>query len=208
VAGDWRVCIAFNDQPRLKGKPNLHSVADDLRSHLGEHAPVSAGKEHIFVYAATLGAAEQVGQVARAVLAQHDLGADFRFERWDPLEQAWLDAPTEPPDEAAAQQAAHEYHQERERERSAATGRAAWQVRVELASRDEVTALAERLAYAGWPVVRRRKYLIAGANCEDDANGLAREIQGYDYPHAVVRVQRSDTAASMPQAWLPAGRGG
>jgi len=205
VAGDWRVRITFNDQPRLKGKSNHHNVADDLRSHLGEHAPVSAGKEHIFVYAATLGAAEQVGQVARAVLAQHDLGADLKFERWDPLEQAWLDASAEPPDDTAAQQAAHEYHQEQERERSAATGRAAWQVRVELASRDGVTELAERLAYAGWPVVRRRKYLVAGANCEDDANGLAREIQGYGYPDAVIRVQRSDTAASMPQDWGPAG---
>jgi len=56
VAGDWRVCITFDGQPRLKGKSYLHGVADDLRSQLGEHEPVSPGKERIFVYAATPGA--------------------------------------------------------------------------------------------------------------------------------------------------------
>ena len=78
-----------------------------------------------------------------------------------PLEKAGLDASAEPPDDAAAQRAVHEYHQEQEREQSAATGRAARQVPVRLASRDEVTALAGRPAFAGWPVARH-KYLIAG----------------------------------------------
>ncbi len=193
--------MTFRDQPRLKGKSYIRGVVNDLRSHLGDHVPVSAGKAHIFIYAATPGAAEEADQVARVVLAELSFSAEFRLEHWDPLEEAWLDAPDEPPDDDAAQQAAHESHQEKERERSAATGRAVWQVRVELASPDEVTALAERLASAGWPVVRHRKYLVAGADCEDDANGLAREIQGYGHPGAVVHVQRSDAAASMPQAW-------
>jgi hypothetical protein len=180
-------------------------VVDGLRSQLGEHAPVSVGKAHIFVYAAAPGAAEQADQVARVVLAQQDLGADVVLEHWDALEKAWLDAPAEPLNDAAAQRAAHDYQQEQEREWSVATGRAAWQVRVELASRDEVTALAERLASAGWPVVRHRSYLVAGANCEDDANGLAREIDGYGHPGADIRVQRSETTAGMPLPWSPAG---
>jgi len=192
--------MTFRDQPRLKGKSYLRGVAEDLRSHLGEHVPVSTGKAQILVYAATPDAAEEADQVARVVLAQRSLSADFRLEHWDPLEEDWLDAPDEPPDDAAAQRAAHEHQQEQERERSAATGRAAWQVRVELASRQDVTALAERLASEGWPVVRRRKYLVTGANCEDDANGLARQIQDYGHPGTTIRVQRSDTAASMPPA--------
>jgi hypothetical protein len=184
----------------MRGKSSLRTVADDLRTHLGDHVPVSSGRGHIFVYSATPAAAKEADEVARVVLAQHNLMAEFRLERWDPLEEAWLDAPADPSDDGAAQQAAHERHQEQERERSAATGLAAWQVRVELASRQDVTALAERLASEGWPVVRRRKYLVAGANCEDDANGLAQQIQGYGHPGTTIRVQRSDTAASMPPA--------
>jgi hypothetical protein len=192
--------ITFPGQSRMRGKSSLRTVAGDLRTHLGDHVPVSSGRGHIFVYSATLAAAKEADEVARVVLAQHNLSAEFRLEHWDPLEEAWLDAPADPPDDRAAQQAAHEHHQEQERERSAATGLAAWQVRVELASRQDVTALAERLASEGWPVIRRRKYLVAGANCEDDANGLAQQIQGYGYPGTTIRVQRSDTAASMPQA--------
>jgi hypothetical protein len=201
VADDWRIRITFPGQPRMRGKASLRTVVSDLHSHLGEEVPVSSGKAHILVYAATTGAAKEADEVARVVLAQLSLSAEIRLEHWDPLEEAWLDAPAEPPDGDAAQRAAHENHQEQERERSAATGLAAWQVRVELASRQDVTALAERLASEGWPVVRRRKYLVAGANCEDDANGLAQRIQGYGHPGATIRVERSDTAASMPQAW-------
>jgi hypothetical protein len=201
VADDWRIRITFPGQPRMRGKSSLRTVVSDLRSHLGEEVPVSSGKAHILVYAATPGSAREADEVARVVLAQLSLSAEIRLEHWDPLEEAWLDAPAEPPDGDAAQRAAHAYHQEQERDRSAATGLATWQVRVELASRQDVTALAERLASEGWPVVRRRKYLVAGANCEDDANGLAQQIQGYGHPGATIRVERSDTAASMPQAW-------
>ncbi|HYB86909.1 MAG TPA: hypothetical protein VEC76_08675 [Streptosporangiaceae bacterium] len=201
MADDWRIHITFPSQPRLRGKSSLRTVVDDLHSHLGDHVPVSSGKAHVFVYTATPGAARAADEIARVVLAQLGLSAEFRLEHWDPLEEAWLDAPDEPPDEAAAQRAAHEHQQEQERERSAATGRAAWQVRVELGSRQDVTALAERLASEGWPVVRRRRYLVAGANCEDDADSLAQQIEGYGHPGAVIHVQRSDTAASMPQAW-------
>jgi hypothetical protein len=54
-----------------------------------------------------------------------------------------------------------------------------------------VIALADRLAPGGWPVVRRRKYLVAGADCEDDADRLAQEIQGYVGAGAVIRVEQS-----------------
>jgi hypothetical protein len=65
------------------------------------------------------------------------------------------------------------------------------QVRVELASHQDVVTLAERLASEGWPVVRRRRYLVAGANCGEDANGLAQAIRGYGYADEAIRVQRT-----------------
>jgi hypothetical protein len=68
---------------------------------------------------------------------------------------------------------------------------AAWQVRVDLSSHHEVNALADRLTSGGWPVVRRRRYLVAGADCEDDADRLAQEIQGYAGSGAAVRVRKT-----------------
>jgi hypothetical protein len=65
-----------------------------------------------------------------------------------------------------------------ERKKSAATGRAVWQVRVEPPSHRELKALA-----------RRWRYFIAGAGCEDDAHALADQIRGYSSIGTRMRVQ-------------------
>jgi len=49
-------------------------------------------------------------------------------------------------------------------------------VRVKLPSHREVVALAAHLAAQGWRVRPHRRYLIVGADCEDDAKSLAREL--------------------------------
>jgi hypothetical protein len=51
-------------------------------------------------------------------------------------------------------------------------------VRVEVPSHRDVIALAGHLAAQGWGGRRRRRYLLVGANCEDDAKGLVRELSG------------------------------
>ena len=117
--------------------------------------------------------------MAREVLARHDVSAPVRTERWSPWEEEWLDVTDKPSaDVAAEQQAEHEYRQEQERERSVTAGRPAWQVRVELPSHRDVVALAGHLAAQGWRVRRRRRHLLVGADCEDDAKGLVRELSG------------------------------
>jgi hypothetical protein len=168
-------------------------VAKDLRMHLGDNIRVSAGKLRVFLYADTAAAATQARVVAREVLAQHQVSADCRVEYWDLSGEAWRDAAADlPGDTAADPQAAREYHadqQRQQRQRSVADRLAGWQVRVDLPTHDDIRALADRLTSEGWPVVRRRKFLVAGADCEDDANGLAQEIQGYISPAATISVQ-------------------
>ena len=68
--------------------------------------------------------------------------------------------------------------QEREREASVTSGRPAWQVWVELPSHRDTVALAGHLAAQGWRVRPLRKDLIVGADCEDDAKGLAQALTG------------------------------
>jgi len=92
-----------------------------------------------------------------------------------------------------------------ERKKSAATGRAAWLVRVGPSHR-ELKALARRLEAEGFSVARRWRYLFAGANCEDDAHALANQIRGYGSVHTRIRAQR--VYDRRPPVRIPLARGG
>jgi len=199
----WRVRVSVYDQPGTR-RNSLNRPVDDLRSQLGDHIRVNHRKTSIFLYAATATAAREAERVAQQVLAQGNVVADFHLEHWDPLEEEWRDTAAgpadavtepigaaEPADDEDEERAVHEELQERERQRSVATGLAAWQVRVGLSSRRRVVDLAERLTSEGWPVVRRRRFLVAGANCQDDADSLALEIQGYLGAEAAIRVEKT-----------------
>ncbi len=175
---DWRVCIAFGDLPRQL-KSGRQALIPALRIRLSRQVAVSSSGTQIFLYAPSAGSADEAAQVAREVLARHDVSVHVRTERWSPREQEWRDAADEPDaDVAAERQAVHEYRQEQEREVSLTNRFPAWQVRVELPSHRDVVALAGHLAAQGWRVRPRRRYLIVGADCEDDAKGLARELSG------------------------------
>ncbi len=176
----WRVCIAFGVLPR-----SLHSLRQELisalGSRLGDQVAVSSSRwgTQIFLYAASAGLADEAAQVAREVLARHGVGAPVRTEFWSPRDPEWRDAADEPSaDPVAERQALHEARQERERQASVASGRPAREVWVEVPSHDDVVRLAEHLAAQGWRVRPHRRHLIVGADCEDDAKSLARELSG------------------------------
>jgi hypothetical protein len=73
-------------------------------------------------------------------------------------------------------------------------------VRVELPSHEDVVALAGHLAARGWRVRPHRRHLIVGADCEDDAKSLARELSGDGRADAqtAFRVRRGDIYAPWP----------
>jgi hypothetical protein len=196
----WRVCIAFGVLPR-----SLHSLRQALISalsnRLGDQVAVSSSRwgTQIFVYAPSAGSADEAAQVAREVLARHDVSAPVRTEFWSPRGQEWRDAADEPSaDPVAERQAVHEARQERERQASVTSGRPAREVWVELPSHDDVVHLAGHLAAQGWRVRPHRRHLIVGADCEDDAKSLARELSGDGRADAdtAFRVRRVDIYAS------------
>ena len=175
---DWRVCIAFGDLQRQL-KSDRQALIPALRSRLSGQVAVTSNGTEIFLYAPSAGLADEAAQAAREVLARHDVGAPVRTERWSRLGQEWRDVTDEPSADIAAElQAAHEYRQEQERERSRKAGFPAWQVRVNVRSHRDVVALAGHLAARGWRVRRRRRHLLVGADCEDDAKRLVRELSG------------------------------
>jgi hypothetical protein len=176
----WRVCIAFGVPPRGL-RSFRQALVSALGGRLGDQVAVSSSRwgTRIFLYAPGAGSADEAAQVAREVLARHDLSAPVRTEFWSPRNQEWRDAAGEPSaDPVAEQQARHEARQERERQASVTFGRPAREVWVELPSHDDVVRLAGHLAAQGWRVRPHRKHLIVGADCEDDAKSLARELSG------------------------------
>jgi hypothetical protein len=98
MAEEWRVSLIFDDR---SGQGKRRAVRDLLRRRLGDGIAVSGEKTRIFLYAGSASAAEEAEYAARDVLAQESLSADFRFECWDPVGEAWRDARTEPRDPAA-----------------------------------------------------------------------------------------------------------
>ena len=193
----WRVCIAFGVLPR-----SLHSfrqaLISALGSRLGDQVAVSSIRwgTQIFLYAPSAGLADEAAQVAREVLARRDVSAPVRTEFWSPRDQKWRDAADDPSaDPVAEQQARHQARQERERQASVTSGRPAREVWVELPSHDDVVRLAGHLAAQGWRVRPHRRHLIVGADCEDDAKSLARELSG-DGADTAFRVRRVDIYAT------------
>ena len=171
MGDDWRVCIAFGALPR-KLKSCREALIPALGSRLGDQVTVSSSRTQIFLYAPGIGSADEAAQVAREVLARHDVSAPVRTEFWSVREQEWRDAADEPSADPVAERRAAG------REMSRKVGFPAWQVRVDVRSHRDVVALAGYLAAQGWRVRRRRRHLLVGADCEDDAKGLVRELSG------------------------------
>jgi hypothetical protein len=196
---EWRVCIAFGPLHPVRLKSCQKALTSALGGRLGDQVAVSSSRTQIFLYAPSAGSADEAAQVAREVLARHDVSAPVRTEFWSLRDQKWRDAADEPSyDPVAEQQALHEARQERERQASVTFGRPAWEVWAELPSHDDVVALAGHLAAQGWPVRPHRRHLIVGADCEDDAKSLARELSGDGSADAdtAFRVRRVDIYAS------------
>jgi hypothetical protein len=211
---DWRVCIASCDLPELMSQQRL---TREVSRRLGYQVKASGGNGQVVWSAPSAGSADEIAQAAREVLARevlerHDVGryrrAPVRTERWSRRDKEWRDVTDKPSADIAAElQAEDEARQERERQTSVKSGIPSWVVRVKLPSHRDVVALAAHLAAQGWPVRPQRRYLIVGADCEDDAKGLARALSGdgraaADTAFGVGRVELYES-----WAWLYVGSG-
>jgi hypothetical protein len=164
-----------------------------LRDRIGSGITVSQASRRIFLYATSAHSAMQVEQVVREVLTEHAVAAEVRCVQWNPIKKSWT---------------SHEDLMNAEREKSVATGRAAWQVHVKPPSHRELKALARRLETDGFSVARRWRDLIVGAGCEDDAHALAGQIRGYSSTGTRVRVQPGVYDVPPVQVWVPNEREG
>lgn len=177
---DWRVTISLSDQVNVEQARQSFSeqeVEQDVRRRLGHNIVIGSGDSQIFLYAGTEVAATEAERTAREVLGQLGIEAEFAIHRWHPIEEEWQSPDVAMPQTEAEREAEHQRLEAAETVESVDFGSALFQVRTELPSHREAVALAHKLQGEGYPVVRRWKFLIVGANNDDDARALAEHIK-------------------------------
>ena len=177
---DWRVTVSLSGQADIEQARQSFSdqeVEQDVRRRLGHNIVVGAGDSQIFLYAGTELAAREAERTAREVLGQLGIEAEFVVHRWHPIEEEWQSPDVAMPQTEAEREAEHQRLEEAETSESLAAGTALWQARAELSSHREAVALARKLEGEGYAVVRRWKFLIVGANSDDEAGALAEHIR-------------------------------
>ena len=191
---DWRVTISLAGQVHAEQARHYlttQEVEQDVRDRLGRSIVVGSGDSQIFLYAGTELAATEAEQAAREALAQLGIEAQFALHRWHPVEEEWESPDVELPRTEAERQAEHQRLEDAETAESISAGVAEWQARVELGSHRDAVALAAKLDGEGYAVVRRWKFLIVGANNEDDAQAIAGHIKQEAPPDAQVHAEAS-----------------
>jgi hypothetical protein len=196
---DWRVTVTLHDQGdagQTLQSLHEHQVEDDVQRRLGQRVAVSADGPNVFLYAGSEDAAREADRVVREVLAERHLAADSSLDRWHHLEERWEDANVAMPQTAEQRQEEHERLVGDETTDSVTTGLAQWEVRVELPSHHDAVELADRLRREGRSVTRRWKFLVVGANNEDEARDLARAVE-QEVP-AGASVHAEEAGAVLP----------
>ena len=204
MAEDWRLIVDFDDEgdgTQLVEWLAARRFATEERDRLGGRVAVSRDGPRVFLYADSESLARDADGIVRALLASEGAEARISFERWHPVEQDWKDAAIPLPQTEDEVRAEHERQQEREAAESLASGRAEWEVRVSLPSRDATVALAGRLEAEGPPAVRRSTFLLVGAANRDEAEALAERLRSEAPKGAEVEVEPGGGMAweMMPQ---------
>ena len=192
---DWRVTLSVS-QPQT-GQA-LRELEEDIRGQVGRDIGVGAGEAQIFLYAGTESAAGQAEQIARDVLARHGITAGSAVHRWHPIEERWETPDVPMPQTAAERQAEHQRLVDAETAEVQATGKAQWEVRVELGSHRQAVALGRKLEGEGRAIVRRWRFVVVGAGNEDEARELAGQIRQEVPADAAVKVELAGLGWPFP----------
>ena len=192
MADDWRLTATLSDEGtrRLLEQLREHEADDAVRDRLGGPVAVSGEGNTVYAYADTADAIHEAEAVIRALLAEHDVEAEIRVDRWHELEQRWEDESVSLPRTEAEREAELDRLEQTEAAEARQSGRSLWEVRLELPSHGRTRELADRLEHEGLRVIRRWRFLLVGADTEDDARELAERLSS-EVPDAAIQVEPS-----------------
>jgi len=203
VADDWRVTVDFDDEADGTDLVEWLQAARfeaAERGRFGDRVIVSRDGARVYLYADSEERAREAQIRVEERLSEAGRATRLSLARWHPVEQEWEDAAVPLPQTEAEVEAEKDVRQAREAAESLERGYAAWEVRVELPSPEETARLAERLESEEIPVVRRHRYLLAGAANEDEADALADRLRS-EAPSARIEVEPGGASVweVMPQ---------
>ncbi len=201
---DWRVTVALPAEEhsgRVVASLAEAEVEDDARQALGDRVVVGGGDDPgvVFLYTGTRESAREAEKVVRGIVAGHGLEATYAIHRWHPEEERWEPETAVLPATAAQHEAEHDHLESDEIAESEQLGGALWEVRIELDSHRDAVELADRIEseaddlLAGYTlsVVRHWRYLLIGADNEDQARKIAETIRGELPAGAELKVEAS-----------------
>jgi hypothetical protein len=201
---DWRVTVTLPTEEhsgQVIASLAETEVEKDVRRALGERVVVGGGDDPgvVFLYTGARESALEAERVVRSVVGEHGIAAEYTIHRWHPEEERWEPEEVALPTTEARHEAEHERLEEDEAEESEELGEALWEVRIELDSHRDAVALADRIEseaddlLAGYTisVVRSWKYLLIGADNEDQAREIAEQLRGQLPAGAELKVEPS-----------------
>jgi hypothetical protein len=210
-SNDYRVTVQLHQAGhagRASAALSGHGVEREVQERLGGKVMVGTdGGDELFLYTHTKDAAATAQQSVGALLASHGLQADYSVQRWHPIAEEWEAADIGLPDTPAEVKAEHQELDAEETKESLAAGVALFEVRVQLPSHHDAVALAERLKAEGYSVVRRWRFLVVGANNEDQAAEFAARIKPEVPAGAVITTEEVGPARPYTVFEIAAGSG-
>jgi hypothetical protein len=208
---DWRVTVrlgAGDQAGKAAEHLSAHQVEGEVHKRLGGRVVVgTSGKDELFLYVHTRDAAAAAQQSVRDLLSGHGLDADYTVERWHPLAEEWEAADVPLPATPAEIQAERKSLDAAETSQSVTGGVALFEVRVQLPSHRESVALAARLVAEGYSVVRRWRFLVVGANNEEQVAEFAGRIRDEAPADAVISTEEVGPGRPYTVWELAAGSG-
>ena len=190
---DWRVTVRLHEggqASQATDRLSTHKVEGEVHKRLGGRVMVGTdGADELYLYTHSQDSALAAEQSVSDVLASHGMRADFALERWHPIEEEWEAADTQLPSTPAEIEAERQRLDAEETSESLAEGHALFEVRVQLPSHRDSVALAARLGAEDYPVVRRWRFLVVGANNADQAEEFAARIRQEAPAGAVVSTE-------------------
>ena len=152
MSDEWRVEVELgDDQHHLTLGERLRTLDldDEARSRLGDRVIATRDGDHMFLYADSEAAAREAERVAREIVSGEGLEAKTSITRWQPVQEAWVDASVPLPASEPEEQAEERAHEEAEQHDAEVEGEYDWEVRVDLPGLSETREMAKRLSAEG-----------------------------------------------------------
>ena len=178
---DWRLQIDFRDDgpvDALQDHLDARELEHDLSDAFQDRVIVSRNGTTVFLYAGDREQSERAQALVERFARENEEEIEVDFRRWHPLSLEWEPADEPLPEDAAARAAEHRVRIAKERQETEEQGYPRYEVQIELPSREQADAFADRLRAEGLPTARRWRVVLVGTADEDAAKVLSERIRG------------------------------